>query len=123
MRGRSHELLDAANEPNRVLRQRVELLDLANRGLPAGELFVVSDRTGWWNLYRVSGAELRPVCPMEAEFGEPQWVFGQAMYGFAHAEEIVATCIVQGMSRLGRIYLSAPTSVRPPARRRSSFPA
>lgn len=73
---------------------------------PGGELFVVSDRTGWWNLYRADPQGLQPVCPMEAEFGEPPWVFGQAMYGFAGDMEIIATCIVQGMSRLGRIDLA-----------------
>ncbi|HSI60566.1 MAG TPA: prolyl oligopeptidase family serine peptidase [Ideonella sp.] len=72
---------------------------------PAGQLYVVSDRSDWWNLYRVEGGELQPVCPMEAEFGEPQWVFGQAMYGFAGEHEVIATCIVQGLSRLGRVDL------------------
>ena len=36
-----------------------------------------SDRTGWWNLYRASaGGAVDALCPMEAEFGLPQWVFG-----------------------------------------------
>lgn len=74
---------------------------------PDGRLFVVSDRTGWWNLYRAEAGGLQPVCPMQAEFGEPQWVFGQAMYGFASESEIIATCIVQGTSQLGRIDLGS----------------
>ena len=72
---------------------------------PGGQLYVVSDRTGWWNLYRVVGQTLQAVCPMQAEFGEPQWVFGQSMYGFTGVHEIVATCIEQGVSKLGRIDL------------------
>lgn len=72
---------------------------------PEGRLYVVSDRSGWWNLYRVEGDTLHPVCPREAEFGEPQWVFGQAMYGFASEHEVIATCVVQGASELGRIDL------------------
>jgi len=77
---------------------------------PRGQLFVVSDRTGWWNLYRVEGQALQAVCPMKAEFGRPQWVFGQAMYGFTGGDEIVATFIEQGTSKLVRIDLKRGTS-------------
>lgn len=77
---------------------------------PRGELFVVSDRSGWWNLYRMAGNTLTAVCPMQAEFGRPLWVFGQAMYGFTGDDEIVATCIEQGVSRLLRIDLARDTT-------------
>lgn len=71
---------------------------------PDGRLFVVSDRSGWWNLYRVNAPQaLEPLCPMDAEFAHPQWVFARNMYGFNGAGEIIATCIEQGVSRLGRI--------------------
>jgi dienelactone hydrolase len=70
---------------------------------PDGHLYVVSDRSGFWNLYRVDEAELRAVCPLRAEFGRPQWVFGQSLYGFNGPGEIVAACIDQGIARLGRI--------------------
>jgi dipeptidyl aminopeptidase/acylaminoacyl peptidase len=71
---------------------------------PDGRLFVVSDRSGWWNLYRVDAADaLEAVCPMNAEFAHPQWIFARAMFGFNGANEIIATCIEQGVSRLGRI--------------------
>jgi dipeptidyl aminopeptidase/acylaminoacyl peptidase len=79
---------------------------------PRGELFVVSDRSGWWNLCRVQGDALKPVLPIAAEFGQPLWVFGQAMYGFTGDDEIVATFIEQGTSRLVRIDL-ARGSVQP----------
>jgi hypothetical protein len=47
---------------------------------PDGSLFVVSDRSGRWNLYRVSAPDaLKALCPMNAEFSHPQWVFGRAM--------------------------------------------
>lgn len=49
-----------------------------------GDLFYVSDRTGWWNLYR-SGD---PLCPMDAEFGLPQWVFGMSTYAIINDETI-----------------------------------
>ena len=50
---------------------------------PDGTLYFVSDRTGWWNLYRWNENKIEPLCPMEAEFGQPQWVFGGSLYGFA----------------------------------------
>jgi dipeptidyl aminopeptidase/acylaminoacyl peptidase len=52
-------------------------------------LYVISDRTGWWNLYlaqaRASAggipAEPRALCPREEEFGAPLWQLG--MYPYA----------------------------------------
>ena len=47
-------------------------------------LFFVSDRSGWWNLYRQkSRTPTEALAPMEAEFGQPQWVFGMSTYAFA----------------------------------------
>ncbi|HMC15296.1 MAG TPA: S9 family peptidase [Albitalea sp.] len=68
---------------------------------PEGVLCVVSDRSGWWNLYRVERDTLHPVGAMQAEFGQPQWVFAQALYGFSSIE-VVAACIDQGVSKLLR---------------------
>ncbi len=70
---------------------------------PIGDLFVVSDRTGWWNIYRVCGAALQPICPMNVEFGQPHWVFGRSMFGFSDAHQLVATYIENGISKLTRI--------------------
>ena len=51
---------------------------------PDGVLHVVSDRSDWWNVYRVENlsgeAELVPVHPMQTEVGQPAWVFGQSRY-------------------------------------------
>ncbi|WP_280155315.1 prolyl oligopeptidase family serine peptidase [Piscinibacter sp. XHJ-5] len=70
---------------------------------PDGQLFVVSDRSGFWNLHRMERDALQPLCPTDAEFARPQWVFGRHLYGFHGAHEIIASCIDQGVSRLGRI--------------------
>jgi dipeptidyl aminopeptidase/acylaminoacyl peptidase len=45
-------------------------------------LTVVSDRTGWWNLYRVdaAGGAPRALCPIEADFAGALWVFGLRWY-------------------------------------------
>lgn len=42
-----------------------------------GQLWFLSDRHGWWNLYRADGA---PVVEIEAEIGVPAWVFGSGRY-------------------------------------------
>ncbi len=67
---------------------------------PHGELHFVSDRSGWWNLYRWRGDKVEPVLPMAAEFGVPQWAFGQSTYGFDARGRIVCTILQDGVSRL-----------------------
>lgn len=56
---------------------------------PNGTLHFISDRTGWWNLYRVRDGQVEALCQKDAEFGVPQWVFNQSTYGFASAERII----------------------------------
>jgi dipeptidyl aminopeptidase/acylaminoacyl peptidase len=48
-----------------------------------GSLWFVSDRTGWWNLYRLTpDGQTEAMVLMDAEIGVPQWVFGQSRYAF-----------------------------------------
>jgi dipeptidyl aminopeptidase/acylaminoacyl peptidase len=70
---------------------------------PGAELHFVSDRSGWWNLYRVRDGAIEALHPMEAEFGEPQWVFGLAMYGFEADGRIVCAYEQDGRSHLARL--------------------
>jgi dipeptidyl aminopeptidase/acylaminoacyl peptidase len=49
---------------------------------PDGVLHFASDRSGWWNLYREADGDAQAICPTDAEFGWPQWVFGMASYAF-----------------------------------------
>jgi dipeptidyl aminopeptidase/acylaminoacyl peptidase len=81
---------------------------------PDGALYFVSDRTGWWNLYRLrpAGAEapalpapptIEPLHPMEAEFGKPQWTFSMVTYAFAGARRIAATYVQDGRWKLAFI--------------------
>jgi dipeptidyl aminopeptidase/acylaminoacyl peptidase len=48
------------------------------RWLPDGSLVFISDRTGWWNLYRwvPESGEVEAQTALEAEIGMPQWLFG-----------------------------------------------
>ena len=71
---------------------------------PDGVLYFVSDRTGWWNLYRVNQTGgVESIREMEAEFGMPQWGFGMSTYAFESAERIVGAYIENGFSRLALI--------------------
>ena len=63
---------------------------------PNGMLYFVSDRTGWWNLYRFSEGQTEPLYSMEAEFGEPQWVFGLSTYAFLTSDRLICTYTQQG---------------------------
>lgn len=48
---------------------------------PDGTLYFVSERTGWWNLYRLNDVgEAEAMHAMSAEFGWPQWVFRMSSY-------------------------------------------
>jgi dipeptidyl aminopeptidase/acylaminoacyl peptidase len=67
---------------------------------PGGVLCVVSDRSGWWNLYRVDADALHAFGAKPAEFGLPQWTFAQSLYGFSGEHQVVAAYIDQGVSRL-----------------------
>ena len=58
---------------------------------PDGVLHFISERSGWWNLYRLVGTAVEPLCPMEAEFGRPLWNLGVTTYGFTGSGEIVCT--------------------------------
>ena len=68
---------------------------------PEGVLHFVSDRTGWWNLYRVREGRPEPLLRAEAEFGRPQWVFGAATYGFDSDGNLVCAFNERGRWNLG----------------------
>jgi len=82
---------------------------------PDGTLYFVSDRTGWWGLYRwrdgrkvlppASGGpgEVEPLVVMKAEFGRPQWVFGISTYAFTSAGRIVCAYTRQGTWHLASL--------------------
>ncbi len=56
---------------------------------PDGVLYFVSDRSGWWNLYRWHNNSVEPLAKKEAEFGQPQWVFGMSTYAFVSAQRLL----------------------------------
>ena len=64
---------------------------------PDGRLHWISDRSGWWNLYR----EGEPLHPAEAEFAMPLWVFGQSTYAFLDDGRIACLWNSAGFPHLG----------------------
>jgi dipeptidyl aminopeptidase/acylaminoacyl peptidase len=70
---------------------------------PDGRLYFVSDRTGWWNLYRWNAVDVEPVHLMNAEFGKPQWTFSMVTYAFVDNHRIAATYTVHGRWKLAMI--------------------
>jgi len=68
---------------------------------PDGVLHFVSDRTGWWNLYRMTQDGAEPLHTMDADFGVPQWGFDMRRYGFIEASRIVTIYSDRGIDRIG----------------------
>lgn len=69
-------------------------------GLPV----FVSDRSGWWNLYADRGEKgIVPLRAMEAEFAEPQWVFGMSTWDFMPNGSIICAWTQNGLWHLGRL--------------------
>ena len=67
---------------------------------PQGRLHFVSDRDGWWNLYRLDGEETVQLSAEEADLAHPQWLFGGATYGFLDDGSIACVRCERGEERL-----------------------
>ena len=83
---------------------------------PDGVLHFVSDESGWWNLFALDGdggvdGPARNVAPMDAELGDPAWVFGRSSYGFTDDQGILAVRRVDGVDSL--LTISAAGEVEP----------
>jgi dipeptidyl aminopeptidase/acylaminoacyl peptidase len=70
-----------------------------------GTLYLISDRTGWWNLYRTRDRDrawpIEPLAPMEAELGAPLWGLGLSLYAFLDHGRIACIYSRDGVERLG----------------------
>jgi dipeptidyl aminopeptidase/acylaminoacyl peptidase len=81
---------------------------------PDGSLIFVSDRSGWWNLYRWDGSETRALAPMEAEFGQPSWHFRQSTYTVVSAERIICSFCERGQWTIGSLDIPSGSLERVP---------
>jgi len=60
------------------------------RWQPDGSLWFLSDRTGWWNLYRwLPGEDITPVVVLAAEIGVPGWQLGTSRYAVLPGGRVV----------------------------------
>ncbi len=75
------------------------------------QIVLVSDRSGWWNLYSFDLATRATLslAPMAAEFGLPQWLLGMSTYAFAGPERIVCTYSQGGLGCLAVLDLANET--------------
>jgi dipeptidyl aminopeptidase/acylaminoacyl peptidase len=76
---------------------------------PDGSFYFVSDRTGWWNIYRYANAQTRPVLEKHAEFGLPQWVFGMSTYAVLKSGDLIAVYTDMSGAHLIRIDVKGGT--------------
>jgi dipeptidyl aminopeptidase/acylaminoacyl peptidase len=80
---------------------------------PDGVLYFVSDRSGWWNLYRIAGdplntsAKADAVYPLKAEFGSAQWGFRPSRYAFASARRLICSFSRDGSASLAAVDLDS----------------
>ena len=77
---------------------------------PDGTLYFVSDRDGWWKLYRWDGSISHRVitnAPPDAEFGRPQWIFETATWAFADSSRIVVSYTRSGRWHLGIVNVAS----------------
>lgn len=67
---------------------------------PDGSLYFISDRSGWWNLYRWRNNAVQALHPMSAEFAEAQWVFGLSRYALLDENRLVCYYSSNGRDQL-----------------------
>jgi dipeptidyl aminopeptidase/acylaminoacyl peptidase len=72
---------------------------------PGGLLYFVSDRHGYWNLFRTTAEGIQSLCPKNAEFGRPHWVFYQSSFAFESEYQLLCSYIEQGVGKLARLDL------------------
>ncbi len=68
---------------------------------PDGTLYFISDRSGWWNIYRFADGRAEAVHPMRADFGRPQWGFRMSTYAFESERRVVCSFVREGTWQLG----------------------
>jgi dipeptidyl aminopeptidase/acylaminoacyl peptidase len=68
-------------------------------------LIFISDRSGWWNLYRydLQSSQTVALWPLDAEFAQPQFLLGMSSYAFAGDDRIVCALIRNGLAELAEL--------------------
>ena len=77
---------------------------------PDGTLYFVSDRDGWWKIYRWDGSLSHAAianAPSDAEFGRPQWIFETATWAFADRARMVVSYTRSGRWHFGVVNVAS----------------
>ncbi len=71
-------------------------------GRPDGSLVFISDRSGWWNLYRWSPDDgtVEPLVEIAADIGVPQWRLGLSRYALLSDGRVVFARLRDGSDAL-----------------------
>ncbi len=58
---------------------------------PDGALYFVSDRSGWWNLYRWFEGKVERLTQADTEFGVPAWTFNSRTYAVESEDRLIVS--------------------------------
>ncbi|MCB1646317.1 MAG: S9 family peptidase [Pseudomonadales bacterium] len=78
-----------------------------------GRLHFISDRSGWWNLYRRDGGQQTNLLPAESDLGGPHWVFGLRDY-WLQDDRIILSYTEHGETKLIELNPDSDTIVALP---------
>jgi dipeptidyl aminopeptidase/acylaminoacyl peptidase len=70
---------------------------------PDNQLYFVSDKNNWWNIYRIKNGTSQIVLKMDGEFATPLWQFGMTTYDFIDANNIACIWTAKGIWHSGFI--------------------
>ncbi|MDO7653886.1 MAG: prolyl oligopeptidase family serine peptidase, partial [Porticoccus sp.] len=80
-------------EPNIVAGNGDEAI-LQPQWSPDNQLYFVSDRYNWWNIYQWQpDLGIKNILPLDAEFATPLWVLGMSTYGFCTDSKSKSTLV------------------------------
>jgi len=74
---------------------------------PDNQLYFVSDRNNWWNIYRAENGSCTPILEIATEFATPLWQFGMSTYDFIDAQTIGCLWTDKGIWHNGFIDISS----------------
>ena len=75
---------------------------------PRGDIYYVSDRSNWWNLYLYQADdEDQCVSAVDHECGLPLWQFGLSTWGFLSDTEVLVAYVQKGIWSLYRLDLKS----------------
>ena len=74
---------------------------------PDNQLYFVSDKNNWWNIYRIEKGAVLSVLEMDSEFATPLWQFGMTTYDFIDTNNIACIWTTKGIWHSGFIDIAS----------------